>query len=37
MYYWRIEMKDWKESIAHVLIMQMLVVTVLIDRWASEE
>jgi hypothetical protein len=30
-------MKDWKESIAHVLIMQMLVVTVLIDRWASEE
>jgi hypothetical protein len=30
-------MKDWKESIAHVLIMQMLVVTVLVDRWASEE
>ena len=30
-------MKDWKESIAHVLIMQMLVVTVLIDRWANEE
>lgn len=30
-------MKDWKESIAHVLIMQMLVVTVLVDRWANEE
>ena len=30
-------MKDWKESIAHVLIMQLLVVTVLVDRWASEE
>ncbi len=30
-------MKDWKESIAHVLTMQMLVVTVLVDRWASEE
>jgi hypothetical protein len=30
-------MKDWKESIAHVLLMQMLVVTVLVDRWASEE
>jgi len=30
-------MKDWKESIAHVLMMQLLVVTVLIDRWASEE
>ena len=30
-------MKDWKESIAHVLIMQMLVVTILVDRWASED
>ena len=30
-------MKDWKESIAHVLLMQMLVVTVLVDRWVSEE
>ena len=30
-------MKDWKESIAHVVLMQMLVVTVLVDRWASEE
>jgi hypothetical protein len=30
-------MKDWKESIAHVLIMQMLVVTILVDRWVSED
>jgi hypothetical protein len=30
-------MKDWKESIAHVLIMQMLVVTILVDRWTSED
>ena len=30
-------MKDWKESIAHIVIMQLLVVTVLVDRWAGEE
>lgn len=30
-------MKDWKESIAHIVLMQMLVVTVLVDRWACEE
>jgi len=30
-------MKDWKETIAHIVLMQMLVVTVLVDRWADEE
>jgi hypothetical protein len=30
-------MKDWKDAIAHVLVMQMLVTAMLVDRWAGEE
>ena len=30
-------MKAWKETISHILVMQMLVAAVLVDRWASEE
>ena len=30
-------MKNWKDAIAHVLVMQMLVTAILIDRWAGEE
>ena len=30
-------MKNWKDAIAHVLVMQMRVTVMLIDRWAGEE
>ena len=30
-------MKNWKDAIAHFLVMQMLVTVMLIDRWAGEE
>jgi len=30
-------MKDWKEGLAHIVVMQMLVVAVLVDRWAGDE
>jgi hypothetical protein len=30
-------MKDWKDAIAHVLVMQMLVTAMLVDRWVGEE
>lgn len=30
-------MKEWKESLAHVFVMQMLVAVMLVDRWASED
>jgi hypothetical protein len=30
-------MKDWKDAIAHVVVMQMLVTAMLVDRWAGEE
>jgi hypothetical protein len=30
-------MKDWKDAIAHVVVMQMLVTAILVDRWAGEE
>ena len=30
-------MKEWKESLAHVVVMQMLVAVMLVDRWASED
>jgi len=30
-------MKEWKEGLAHIVVMQMLVAVVLIDRWASED
>jgi hypothetical protein len=29
-------MKDWKDAIAHVVVMQMLVTAMLVDRWAGE-
>jgi hypothetical protein len=30
-------MTDWKDAIAHVVVMQMLVTAILVDRWAGEE
>jgi hypothetical protein len=30
-------MKDWKDAIAYVVVMQMLVTAMLVDRWAGEE
>jgi len=30
-------MKEWKESLAHIVVMQMLVTVMLVDRWASED
>ena len=30
-------MKDWKDAIARVVVMQMLVTAMLVDRWAGEE
>lgn len=29
-------MKDFKEVASHIVIMQMLVIAVLVDRWASD-
>ena len=29
-------MKEFKEVAGHIVIMQMLVIAVLVDRWASE-
>ena len=33
----RFAMKEFKEALSHVLVMQMLVVAMVVDRWASEE
>lgn len=30
-------MNQFKETLGHILIMQMLVAAVLVDRWANEE
>lgn len=30
-------MKEWKEGLAHIVVMQMLVAVMLVDRWASED
>jgi hypothetical protein len=30
-------MKEFKEITGHIVIMQMLVIAVLVDRWASED
>jgi hypothetical protein len=30
-------MKDWKEIVANIVIMQMVVAATIVDRWASEE
>lgn len=30
-------MNEFKETLGHILIMQMLVAAVLVDRWANEE
>jgi hypothetical protein len=29
-------MKEFKEVVSHIVIMQVLVIAVLVDRWASE-
>lgn len=29
-------MKEFKEVVSHLVIMQVLVIAVLVDRWASE-
>jgi hypothetical protein len=33
----RTVMQEFKQAVGHILIMQMLVVAVLADRWVSEE
>ena len=30
-------MKDIKEAVSHIVIMQVLVFAVLVDRWAGQE
>lgn len=30
-------MQDWKDTVAHILAMQILVAAVLVDRWAAGE
>jgi len=30
-------MKEWKESLAHIVVMQMLVTVMLVERWTSED
>lgn len=30
-------MKDWKEAVAHILIMQMMVTASIVERWTGDE